>query len=282
MSGRIRLAAVQLNSSDDKRSNVARASALIDEAAGQGAQFIALPEMFTYLGPKERYPEVAEAIPGPTTAQMAAKAQEHRVCILAGSMLERAEGSERFFNTSLLFGPDGSILARYRKVHLFDVEVGGRQYLESDLVAPGAGAVVAEVNGTIVGLSICYDIRFPELYRQLALAGAQVVFVPAAFTLYTGRDHWEVLLRARAIENQLFVLAAAQVGRAPGGLVSYGRSLIVDPWGLVLAQAPDRETALVAEVDLDEIRRVREALPALRHRRPEAYRIDKQHGGEGQ
>jgi len=267
------LAALQLSSTDDKERNLARAAALIDEAASRGARYVALPETFPYLGPKERYAEIAEPVPGPTIQLMAAKAGEHGIYILAGSLLERVEGSDRFYNTSVLLGPDGSLLARYRKIHLFDVEVGGRRYLESDLVAPGSTVTVAKAGELTVGLSICYDLRFPELYRELALAGAQIVFVPAAFTLHTGRDHWEVLLRARAIENQVFVVAAAQVGRAPGGLMHYGRSMIVDPWGLVLAQAPDLEMALVAEIDLDEIQRVREAVPALRHRRPEAYHL---------
>ncbi len=192
--------------------------------------------------------------------------------LLAGSLTERRADADRFSNTSCLLGPDGETLATYRKVHMFDVDVGGVSYRESDLEEPGTELVVAEAAGVEVGLSVCYDLRFPELYRILAVRGARLLTVPAAFTMATGRDHWEVLLRARAIENQAFVLAPNQFGTAPPHYSSYGRSSIVDPWGVVLAQAPDGEGFVAAELDLARLDEVRSSLPSLANRRPDAYR----------
>ena len=191
------------------------------------------------------------------------------VHLLAGSIAEG--GPEKAFNTSVLIGPDGKDLAVYRKIHLFDVDAGGVEYRESDHEAPGTEIVTAPAGDLTLGLTVCYDLRFPELYRILAVRGAQLITIPSAFTLATGRDHWEVLLRARAIENQVFVLAPNQVGETPPHYSSYGRSAIVDPWGVVLATAPDEECFIAADLDLEAQERIRDSLPSLANRRPEAY-----------
>jgi predicted amidohydrolase len=193
------------------------------------------------------------------------------VTLVGGSITEAREGHEKLSNTSVVFDPDGALVAAYRKIHLFDVEVGGLVYRESEAEEPGDEAVLAEVEGWAIGLTVCYDVRFPELYRILALEGAELVTVPAHFTLHTGKDHWHVLLRARAIENQLYVVAAAQVGEPMRGRPSYGRSLIADPWGTVLAEAPDEETVISAELDRARLVRIRAALPSLANRQPSAY-----------
>jgi predicted amidohydrolase len=203
---------------------------------------------------------------------MASWARSHGITLVGGSITEQREGREKLSNTSVVFDPDGELVAVYRKIHLFDVEVGGHVYRESEAEEPGEEPVVAELEGWPIGLSVCYDLRFPELYRILTLEGARLVTVPAHFTLYTGRDHWSVLLRARAIENQLFVAAAAQVGETIPGRLSYGRSLIADPWGTVLAQAPDEECVISAELDRRRLEEVRAKLPSLAQRRPAAYR----------
>jgi predicted amidohydrolase len=203
---------------------------------------------------------------------MAAWAKRHGVTLVGGSITERREGREKLSNTSVLFDPDGELVALYRKIHLFDVEVGGHVYRESEAEEPGGEPVVAHSEGWPIGLSVCYDVRFPELYRILALEGAELVTVPAHFTLHTGKDHWHVLLRARAIENQLYVAAAAQVGITGVGRPSYGRSVIVDPWGIVLAEAPDEETVITAEIDRARLADIRAKLPSLKNRQPDAYR----------
>jgi predicted amidohydrolase len=217
----------------------------------------------------------AEPLDGPAIGWARGVARELGIDLLAGSIAERREGEEgRTANTSVHVGPDGAVRATYRKVHLFDVTVGGREYRESDAVAPGEEAVLTTLaDGTVMGLSVCYDLRFPELYRVLAVGGAQVLAVPSAFTVPTTRDHWEVLLRARAIEDQAFVVAANQIGEHADGLRSGGRSAIVDPWGVVLAVAPDRECHVVADLDLAALDRVRRELPSLANRRPDAYRL---------
>jgi predicted amidohydrolase len=203
---------------------------------------------------------------------MAEWARRHGVTLVGGSITERREGREKLSNTSLVLGSDGEVVATYRKIHLFDVEVGGVVYRESEAEEPGEEPVVAEVEGWGLGLSVCYDIRFPELYRILALEGAEVVSVPAHFTTPTGKDHWHVLMRARAIENQLYIAAAAQVGETLPGKPAYGRSLIADPWGIVLAQAPDEETVITAELDRARLEDIRVKLPSLKNRQPGAYR----------
>ncbi|HET7177775.1 MAG TPA: carbon-nitrogen hydrolase family protein, partial [Solirubrobacterales bacterium] len=211
----------------------------------------------------------AEPLDGPTLSAARGWARELGIHLLAGSIAER--GPEKAFNTSVLIGPDGDDLAVYRKIHMFDVDVGGVSYRESEREQGGGEIVTAPLGELIAGLTVCYDLRFPELYRILAVRGARVITVPSAFTLATGRDHWEVLLRARAIENQVFVLAPNQVGEAPPHHSSYGRSAIVDPWGVVLATAPDGERFVAADLDLAAQERIRASLPSLANRRPEAY-----------
>jgi predicted amidohydrolase len=270
----VRVAAVQLNSGADPAANIAAADRLTRAAAADGAQLIVLPEKWTAMGDDEQQAAAAEPLDESAAIAWArAAARELGVELIAGSVLERVPGQAKLANTSVHVDARGEIAAVYRKLHMFDVEIGGRSYRESDIEQPGEEIVLSHTgDGVELGLSICYDLRFPELYRILAVRGARVVAVPAAFTLPTTRDHWEALLRARAIENQAFVIAANQVGRHPGDHQSGGRSMIVDPWGLVLAQAQDAEGHIVAELDLARQQEIRERLPALANRRPAAYR----------
>jgi predicted amidohydrolase len=229
------------------------------------------------MGDDEQLRAAAEALDGPAISWARATARELGVELIAGSIVERVEGREKLANTSVHVGAYGELKAVYRKVHMFDVEVAGRSYRESDLEDAGDELVVSSTDEHVeLGLSICYDIRFPELYRILAVRGARVFPLPAAFTLATTRDHWEVLIRARAIENQAFFIAANQIGEHPGGNRSGGRSMIVDPWGLVLAQAPDAECQIVAELDFERQREMRAQLPALANRRASVYRWPEQ------
>jgi predicted amidohydrolase len=266
----LRAAAVQLNSNDQKSRNLDAAERLVRAAAADGAELVALPEKWNLLAAGDALLEGAEPLDGPCLREARAWARELGIHLLAGSISESA--GERAFNTSVLIGPDGSDLAVYRKIHMFDVDVGGVAYRESEHEQPGTEIVDAEVDGLgRVGLTVCYDLRFPELYRILAVRGARLLAVPSAFTLATGRDHWEALLRARAIENQAFVLAPNQIGEAAPHFSSYGHSAIVDPWGTILAAAPDEECFVAADLDLREQDRVRESLPSLANRRPRAY-----------
>jgi deaminated glutathione amidase len=270
----VRAAAVQLSSGADLAANLQVADRLTRAAAADGAQLIVLPEKWTAMGSDEQLRAAAQTLDGAAVQWARATARELSVDLVAGSILERVAGQEKLANTCVHVDPRGEIRATYRKVHMFDVEVGGRSYRESELEAPGEEIVVSQTaTGVQLGLSVCYDLRFPELYRILAVAGARVVAIPAAFTLATTRDHWETLVRARAIENQAFVIAANQVGEHPGGHRSGGRSMIVDPWGVVLAQAPDRDCHIVAELDMDAQRQIRASLPSLANRRPSAYRM---------
>ena len=267
----MRAAAVQLNSDGDRPRNLEIAESLVREAAGAGAELVALPEKWNLFGSGEDMAAGAEPLDGESLTAARSWARELGIHLLAGSIAEMREG-ERPSNTSVLIDPAGEDLAVYRKIHMFDVDVGGVEYRESATEAPGDEIVLSDAaDGTRLGLSICYDLRFPELYRILAVRGAEVLCVPAAFTVPTTRDHWEVLLRARAIENQLFVIAPNQSGEAPPEHSSYGRSMIVDPWGLVLAQAPDVEGVVTADLDADRLREVRRRMPILDSRRPEAY-----------
>jgi predicted amidohydrolase len=269
----LRVAAVQLNSTADPAANLAVADRLTRAAAADGARLIVLPEKWTAMGPDDELRAAAETLDGPAIGWARASARELGVDLIAGSIVERVEGREKLANTSVHVGPDGELRAVYRKLHMFAVDVGGRSYRESDLEEPGDEIVLSQTaDGLELGLSICYDLRFPELYRILAVRGARAFPLPAAFTLATTRDHWETLLRARAIENQAFVVAANQVGAHPGGNRSGGRSMIVDPWGIVLAQAPDGEGHIVAELDLERLAEIRAQLPALANRRADAYR----------
>jgi len=269
----MRAAAIQMNSTDDAARNRATADALVREAAARGARLVVLPEKWNRLAAPAETAAGAESLDGPTITWARGLAHELRLDLVAGSIVERGPGGERGFNTSVHAGPDGEVRGVYRKVHLFDVEVAGTEYRESAHEQPGEEIVTSEVSdGVRLGLSVCYDLRFPELYRILAVRGARVLSVPAAFTLPTTRDHWEPLLRARAIENQCFVVAPNQIGPSGEGHESGGRSLIVDPWGTVLAQAPDEECAIVADLDLEAQDAVRARMPLLRSRRPGAYR----------
>jgi predicted amidohydrolase len=268
----VRVAAVQLNSTEDKDRNLEIAGRLVRDAAAAGAELIVLPEKFNVLGTVEHLQAGAEPLDGPTMRLAAELARELGVWLVAGSIVESVDADDKLRNTSALIGPDGEIEAVYRKIHMFDVEVGGVSYRESDCEAPGDEIVLADAGGVALGLSVCYDLRFPEVFRILAVQGARAIALPAAFTLHTGKDHWEVLLRARAIENQLFMIAAGQFGTHPPGHQSYGRSMIVDPWGLTLAVAPDQECFIAADIDLEAQQRIREKLPSLANRRPETYR----------
>jgi predicted amidohydrolase len=258
---------VQLSSGRDKAANLERTESLVARAASTGADLVVLPERWNCVGSADDYRAAAEPLDGGESVQaMARWARTLGVSLVGGSITELRDGHAKVSNTSCVFDAEGALVAVYRKIHLFDVEVGGRVYRESDSDEPGTEPVVADAEGWRLGPTVCYDLRFPELYRLLAVAGAELVTVPANFTAFTGRDHWHVLLRARAIENQLYVAAAAQIGRD-----AYGRSLIVDPWGTVLAQAPDEETVVVAELDRARLLDVRASLPSLANRRIDAH-----------
>jgi predicted amidohydrolase len=267
----VRVAAVQLNSNGDKARNLAAAERLVRDAAADGAEFVALPEKWNLLAGGPELAAGAEPLDGPSLTAARGWARDLGIHLLAGSISERGAEGEKASNTSVLIGPDGGDLAVYRKIHMFDVDAGGVSYRESEFERPGEESVLAQAGALGVGMTVCYDLRFPELVRILALRGARLIAVPSAFTLATGRDHWEVLLRARAIENQLFVLAPNQWGEAPPHYSSFGRSVIVDPWGVVLATAPDGECFVAAELDFAAQDRVRESLPSLANRRPGAY-----------
>ncbi|HZP44832.1 MAG TPA: carbon-nitrogen hydrolase family protein [Candidatus Binataceae bacterium] len=261
-------AAIQITTSSDKAANLERAERMVRLAAARGAHLIGLPEMFNWRGKRAEEPAAAERLDGPTLTLMARLARELEIHLLAGSIAEHVEGESRRYNTSVLFGPDGARLAVYRKIHLFDIDLPGRVTVkESEVKLPGAEVVTAATALGTVGLSVCYDLRFPELYRRLAFAGAVVLMIPSAFTFPTGEAHWEVLIRARAIENQSYVVAPAQFGANVHGFSDYGNSMIVDPWGRVLARAADQEGVVVAPLDMDYLKRVRRELPALAHAR---------------
>lgn len=272
--GRMYVAAcLQLRSGADIPRNLERLEALASRAAGTGAALIATPENTTFLGAPAQKVAIAEPIDGRTHTRLGKLARMLRVHLLVGSVAERCDepGLEgRCYNTSLLFGPSGDLLARYRKLHLFDIDLpGGPSFRESAHIAPGAEVVAVPTPLGVIGLSICYDLRFPEMYRRLVDAGAELLTVPSAFTLQTGKDHWHTLLRARAIECQAFVLAPAQEGRHDdtGLRHSYGHALIADPWGTVVAECADGEGFCLAEIDLERVRRVRAAMPVELHRR---------------
>jgi len=270
---KVTVGAIQMHSGDDKQSNLAKAEALLDVAVERGAMFIALPEIFNICGNGEVLKANAESVPGPTTDRLCRKARESRIYLLGGSLLEIAEGTDKVFNTSVLIDPSGEVIARYRKIHLFDVTIGDRVVIkESDAMVPGDELVTAETDYGTVGLTICYDLRFPEIYRELAVRGAKLIFIPSSFMDSTGKDHWNPLLRARAIENQVFIVAPNEIGPIPGTkMLRHGRSAIIDPWGTVLAQASDTEGVITAELDFDYLLKVRRELPSLAHRRPEVY-----------
>jgi predicted amidohydrolase len=263
----MRVAVCQLNARDDRAANLAVARDLLERAASAGADLAVLPEYVDYLGPGDGAPK-PEPVDGEFAAFFAGAARDLGMWVHAGSFHEAGPDERRTYNTSLVFDRRGQLAATYRKIHLYDVEIGGRvSYQESRSVAPGADTVLTDVDGIRTGLSICYDLRFPELYRALAIAGAKVLVVPAAFMMHTGRDHWEVLLRARAIENQCYVVAAGQIGDHEPRRTCFGRSMIIDPWGTVLAQAPDTVGIVTADLDIERLEKIREELPSLANRR---------------
>jgi len=269
----VRAAAIQMNSTADKQRNLATAERLVRAAAADGSTLVVLPEKFNLIGTHEQLVEGAERLDGPTLAWARALARELGIDLVAGSIAERRDGRAKLANTSVHIGPDGVDRAAYRKIHMFDVTVGGREYRESDAEEAGEEIVVSAADdGVSLGLTVCYDLRFPELFRILAVRGARVLAVPSAFTSVTGAAHWDTLVRARAIENQAFVVAADQVGVHPGGNESYGGSQIVDPWGDVLARAPDEQCFVAADLDLARQDEVRATLPSLANRVPAAYR----------
>ena len=266
--GRILAAAVQMTSTADTERNLAAAEGLVEEAASRGAALVGLPENFAYLRAEGQPVPEAQALDGPWVGRMSSLARRLKITLLLGSLPERVPGDVRVRNTSVLLGPDGRTLAVYRKIHLFDIDLPGMEHLkESRSVVPGEEVVLAEAPFGPMGLSICYDLRFPELYRELTRRGARILAVPSAFTERTGKAHWEVLLRARAIENLAYVLAPAQVGTHGPGRASHGQAMIVDPWGAVLAQAPEGEGVALAELDFPRQDRIRRELPALNHAR---------------
>ncbi|MEU4245712.1 carbon-nitrogen hydrolase family protein [Actinoplanes sp. NPDC026619] len=263
----MRVAVCQLNSREDRADNLRVARDLLERAASAGADLAVLPEYVDYLGPGKAAPE-PESTDGEFAQFFARAARELGIWVHTGSFHETGPDDAHTYNTSLVFSPEGELTATYRKIHLYDVEIAGRvSYQESSSVAPGAETVVTEIAGVPTGLSICYDLRFPELYRRLAIAGARVLVVPAAFMMHTGRDHWEILLRARAIENQCYVIAAGQTGDHNPSRTCFGRSMVIDPWGTVLAQAPDDITIATADLDLTRLEKIRAELPSLANRR---------------
>jgi predicted amidohydrolase len=264
----IRAAVVQMTSTADGERNLASAESLVRRAASLGARFVSLPENFAFLRSEGEPVGEPQALDGPWVRRFSGLARELGITLLLGSLPEKIGGDSRVHNTSVLLGPDGRTITVYRKIHLFDIDLPGMEHLkESRAVRPGAQAVVAETPFGKVGLTICYDVRFPELYRALARAGARILAVPSAFTERTGKDHWEILLRARAVENLAYVVAAAQVGQHGRGRASHGHAMIVDPWGAVVAQVPDGEGVAVAELDFARQDRLRRELPALDHTR---------------
>ena len=260
------VAAIQMSSGGDKAANLEKAEHLIRLAAARGARLVALPEVFNWRGKRAEEAAAAESLEGVTLTLMAGLARDLEIHIVAGSITEDAPGQPKRYNTSVLIGPAGRRLAVYRKIHLFDVDLPGRVTIkESDAKLAGAEVVSATIPLATIGLSVCYDLRFPELYRRLAFAGARIVTIPSAFTFPTGEAHWDVLIRARAIENQCYVIAPAQFGPNVHGFSDYGNSMIVDPWGRVLARAADMEGVVIAPVDLEYLERVRRELPSLAH-----------------
>jgi len=267
----MRVAAIQMNSTGDRPRNRATAERLVRAAAADGARLVVLPEKWNVLGTAQELADGAEPLDGPSTTWARELARELRIDLVAGSIVEQREDGRRA-NTSVHVGPDGAVVAVYRKLHLFDVEVAGVAYRESDTEDPGEEIVTSALeDGTKLGMAICYDLRFPELFRILVQNGARVFALPSAFTLATTRDHWKVLIRARAIENLCFVVAANQIGEHAPGRASGGRSMVVDPWGTVLATAVDDEGYALAELDLARQDAIRARLPALAHRRPHVY-----------
>lgn len=269
----LKVAAVQLNSGSDVANNIESAMSLVNHAADEGAQYVQLPEYFNFLGRFSDFESAAESVPGPTTSRFAELAKSRSLTLHLGSLVEASPQEGKFFNTSVVIDSNGDVAATYRKIHLFDVDVPGAvTQRESATIVPGEDIVVTRFGEASLGLSICFDVRFPELYRLLTLAGANVLAIPAAFNAVTGRAHWDLLVRSRAIENHAFVVAATQAGTTAEGIATYGHSLIVDPWGEVLAESiTDQPEVIVATLDLGEVERRRGQIAVLDLRRPDLY-----------
>jgi predicted amidohydrolase len=270
-----KVAVVQLDSQNDKTANLERVSRFLDEAAAEGAALVSFPEVMNFIGESAEGDGEPESIPGRTTETLMKKAKEHGIWIHGGSFAERIPGEKRYYNTSVMVDDRGEIVAKYRKIHTFDVTLpDGVKCDESARVFPGQEVVTLDTELGKLGFSICYDIRFPELFRLMALEGAQVIFTPANFTLPTGKDHWEPILRTRAIENSCYIVAAAQIGKKPR-FTAYGGSMVIDPWGTVLTRGKESEGIAYAEVDLDYLEKIRGQLPSLKNRRADVYDLKK-------
>ena len=270
---------IQTDSQNDKGRNLTRICEFIDQAAARGAALVALPEVMNLLGDNVGEGGAQEPIPGYSTERLAAKARQHGIYLHCGSIREEIPGDSRSFNATAMLDPQGRVIAVYRKLHTFDVTLpDGTVCNESARIKPGSEIVTAETPLGRLGFSICYDIRFPELYRLLALAGAEIIFTPANFTLPTGKDHWEPILRARAIENACYMVAPAQIGKKPN-FTAFGNSLVVDPWGTVIARSKDEPGVTIAEIDLDYLDKIRGQIPSLKNRRPDVYELRPAKGG---
>lgn len=270
----IKAAAIQMDSQHDKAENLQVADSLIREAKNEGANLAVLPEYFNFIGEEEEEEANAENMQNGETVQFLSElAKELNIWLQGGSILEVTDEKGKYYNTTLMFNPKGEVVAKYRKIHLFDADMSnGPSFLESNTKKAGNEIVTVDGLNTKMGLSICFDLRFPELYRLQALRGAEVFLLSAEYTLHTGKDHWEMLLRARAIENQVYIVAAGQIGNKPG-FQSYGKSMIVDPWGTILATSPDKVGLILATIDLAYLRQIRTELPSLRNRQPAAYNL---------
>ncbi len=263
---------IQMDTRDDYEANMEAACRYIDEAAAKGARIVAFPEVFNYIGSEPREPE--EIPDGPTISRMAEKAREHGIWIHCGSISEKNPDGEKNFNTTVLLDPNGREAARYRKLHMFDITLpDGGVVRESDRMQSGTDIVMIDTELGKLGFSICYDIRFPELYRYMAMNGCQVIFTPANFQMRTGKDHWEIILRTRAVENTCYIAAPGQYGRKKGKSLSFGSSMVVDPWGTVIARAQESPGVVMAEIDLDYLDKVRRELPCLKNRRRDVYDV---------
>jgi len=258
----------------DKEENIQNAQRLIRKAAEDGSQVVVLPEMFNCPYARRYFPIFAETFPGKTTEALSQLAKELGIYIIGGSIPER-EG-DAIYNTSYIFAKDGSLIGRHRKMHLFDIDIeGGIRFKESEVLTAGNDVTVVETEYCKIGVAICYDMRFPELMRLMALEGAQVIVVPAAFNMTTGPAHWEVTMRARAVDNQVYFVAASPARNPEGPYLAYGHSAIVDPWGRVLREADEKECVIVEEIDLETVQKIRRELPLLQHRRTDRYQLVK-------
>lgn len=271
------VAAIQLTSKTNKKKNLAVATSLMTRAVRQGAELVALPEYFSCIGSRtDLLKEAEKPGGGPAYDSLSEFARKNEVYVLAGSLptIPEKRDDKKLFNRSIFFGPDGKEMGHYDKIHLFDAEMSeSTSHRESDTFKPGSKLEVIDTPFGKVGMSVCYDLRFPEMYRSLALKGARIVFVPAAFTMYTGKDHWLPLLKARAIENQIYIIAPAQIGKHNDRQTTYGKSCIIDPWGNIIALAPDCETVIVADLDFKFLNKVRKELPVLKHYRKDLFHL---------